>query len=62
MAPFGNLYGLEVYVDRSLTEEAEIVFQAGTSREAVRMRYQDFAALTHPAVEEFHQAPSKLAS
>ena len=60
MPPFGNLYGLEVYVDRSLTEDEEIVFQAGTHREAIRMRYQDFATLVGPAVEELHWSPSKL--
>ena len=62
MPPFGNLYGLEVYVDRSLTEDHEIVFQAGTHREAIRMRYQDFANLVGPTVEEFHQSPSKLSA
>ena len=60
MSPFGNLYGLEVYVDRSLTEDEEIVFQAGTHHEAIRMRYSDFAALVSPTVEEFHQSPSKV--
>ena len=54
MPPFGNLYGLEVYVDRSLTEDEEIVFQAGTHREAVKLRYQDFANLVRPVVAQFH--------
>ncbi len=61
MPPFGNLYGLKVYVDRSLTEHNEIVFQAGTHREAIKMRYQDFAALVAPAVEEFHRPRLGLA-
>lgn len=56
--PFGNLYGLEVYVDRVLTEDEEIVFQAGTHHEAVQLRYQDFANLVHPQVAEFHAAAS----
>ncbi len=60
MPPFGNLYGLDVYVDRSLTEDEEIVFQAGTHQEAIRMRYQDFAALVGPTVEEFHQPLAKV--
>jgi len=60
MPPFGNLYGLEVYVDRSLTTDEEIVFQAGTYKEAVKLRYQDFAKLVHPTVAEFHQSPTKL--
>ena len=58
MPPFGNLYGLPVYVDQSLTEDEEITFQAGTHSEAIRMRYWDFAALVFPVVTEFHRLPS----
>jgi len=54
MPPFGNLYGLQVYVDQSLTEDEEIVLQAGTHTEAVKLRYQDFARLARPVVAEFH--------
>lgn len=60
MPPFGILYGLSVYVDRSLTEDEEITFQAGTHSEAIRMRYMDFAALVFPTVAEFHRAPSEV--
>ena len=60
MPPFGNLYGLDVYVDQSLTEDEEIVFQAGTHSEAIRMRYWDFASLAFPVVEEFHRSPSEV--
>lgn len=60
MPPFGNLYGLDVYVDQSLTQDENIVFQAGTHVDAVKVRYQDFARLVQPKVAEFHQAPSKL--
>lgn len=60
MPPFGNLYGLPVYVDQSLTEDEEIVFQAGTHSEAIRMRYWDFAALVFPVVTEFHRSPSEV--
>ncbi len=62
MLPCGNRYGLEDYVDRSLTENDEIVFQAGTRREAIRMRYQNGANRVGPTVEEFHQSPSKLSA
>lgn len=54
MPPFGNLYGLEVYVDQSLTQDEEIVFQAGTHVEAVKLRYQGFADLVRPTVVGFH--------
>jgi Ala-tRNA(Pro) deacylase len=60
MPPFGNLYGLPVYVDQSLTEDEEIVFQAGTHSDAIRMRYWDFASLTFPVVEDFHRSPSEV--
>lgn len=60
MPPFGILYGLPVFVDHSLTEDDEIVFQAGTHSEAIRMRYWDFAALVFPVVEEFHRSSSAV--
>jgi Ala-tRNA(Pro) deacylase len=60
MPPFGNLYGLDVYVDQSLMEDEEIVFQAGTHSEAIRMRYWDFAGLVFPVVAEFHRSPSEV--
>jgi Ala-tRNA(Pro) deacylase len=49
-----------VYVDQSLTEDEEIVFQAGTHSDAIRMRYMDFAVLVFPVVEEFHRSPSEV--
>jgi Ala-tRNA(Pro) deacylase len=48
MPPFGNLYGLEVYVEPHLAEDAEIAFNAGNHTEVVRMAYQDFERLAHP--------------
>lgn len=60
MPPFGVLYGLPVYVDHSLSEDEEIVFEAGTHSEAIRMRYADFAALVFPVVADFHCSPSEV--
>ena len=53
MPPFGSLYNLPVYVDESLAADEEIVFNAGTHRDAVRMRYADFARLAKPIVCSF---------
>ncbi len=50
MPPFGNLYNLPVWVDRALTEDEEIVFNAGTHTQTVRMKYADFARLVQPKV------------
>ena len=50
MPPFGNLYGLEVYVAETLTKDEEIVFNAGSHTELVRLAYKDFEALVKPKV------------
>jgi Ala-tRNA(Pro) deacylase len=50
MPPFGNLFGLPVYVARPLTADEEIVFNDGTFATAIRMRYQDFDRLVQPKV------------
>lgn len=53
MPPFGNLYGLPVYVDKTLTDDKEIVFEAGSHEEAIKMAYGDFERLVHPTVLSF---------
>jgi Ala-tRNA(Pro) deacylase len=53
MPPFGPLYKQPVLVDRRLTEDSEIYFNAGSHREAIRMRYRDFEELVKPTVAEF---------
>jgi len=53
MPPFGNLYGVEVYVDEELPNHPQIAFQAGNHHELVTMTYADFARLVQPKVAEF---------
>lgn len=53
MPPFGNLYGLPVFVEQSLTKDKEIAFNAGTHNELIRMSYDDFARLVQPKVIGF---------
>ena len=53
MPPFGNLYGVPVYVEASLAKDDEIVFNAGTHQETVRIKYADFERLARPRVFEF---------
>ena len=48
MPPFGNLYGMDVYVDEILSKNREIVFNAGSHTEVIRMAYADFERLIHP--------------
>jgi len=53
MPPFGNLYGMPVYVSRSLAENDEIAFNACSHRELLKMAYKDFVKLVDPKVITF---------
>ncbi|MEW6215634.1 MAG: YbaK/EbsC family protein [Nitrospirota bacterium] len=53
MPPFGNLYKMETHVDRVITENKEIVFQAGDHLEAIKMKYSDYVELVRPVVADF---------
>jgi Ala-tRNA(Pro) deacylase len=57
MPPFGPLYGQQVFVDAALAAEPEIVFNAGTHTEAIRMRWADLAASVRPIVGRFAEPP-----
>jgi Ala-tRNA(Pro) deacylase len=50
MPPFGNLFGLKVFVDPALEKDEDIYFNAGNHVQTVRLRYKDFAALVNPRV------------
>ena len=50
MPPFGNLYGMEVYVATRLGEDEEIAFNAGSHTELIRLPYRDFERLVAPKV------------
>lgn len=52
MPPFGNLYGMEVFVEPHLAADEQIAFNAGTHTELIRMSYKDFERLTHPKLVE----------
>jgi Ala-tRNA(Pro) deacylase len=51
--PFGNLFHLDTLVDESLTEDEEIVFNAGSHWQTIKMRYDDYARLVDPKVAKF---------
>ena len=48
MPPFGNLYGMEVYVAESLADDEEIAFNACYHTELIKMKYKDFENLVKP--------------
>ena len=53
MPPFGNLYGVPMYVDKSLSQEEYIVFEAGTHTDAIKLSYRDYEKIAKPRVEDF---------
>jgi Ala-tRNA(Pro) deacylase len=53
MPPFGPIYGQSVYVDAALAMEPQIVFNAGTHRDAIAMRWNDFMKMVNPVVGRF---------
>ncbi len=56
--PFGNLYGVPVYVDQSLTGDEHIVFNDGSHRETMRVAYKDYERLVNPKVATFAVQPA----
>lgn len=55
MPPFGNLYGVPVYMDSSMAnqDKGTIVFNAGTHRDVVHMRLRDYELLVKPVIVTF---------
>ena len=59
MPPFGNIYGMEVYVADSLAEDEEIAFNACSHTELIKMKFSDFEKLVKPKRFKF-SVPSKV--
>jgi Ala-tRNA(Pro) deacylase len=48
MPPFGNLYGMPVLAAEVLLEDQQIVFNAGSHTESVKMELNEFVRLVKP--------------
>lgn len=57
MPPFGNLYGMEVFVEEALAADEEIAFNAGSHTELVKTAYKDFERLVHPKIARISGTP-----
>jgi len=53
MPPFGNLYGIEVFADESLRKDKEIVFNACSHRELIRLAWPEYERLAQPRIVQF---------
>ncbi len=53
MPPFGHLYDVPVYIDRGLSDQPRLVFNACSHRETVAMAAADYQRLAKPKTIEF---------
>jgi Ala-tRNA(Pro) deacylase len=57
MPPFGPLFGQRVFIDSALACDADVVFNAGTHADAIRMRYEALVAVSGGTIGAFSRAP-----
>jgi len=51
--PFGNLFGLKIYFDKSVLENDVVAFNAGQHTKSIKMKAKDLAKIVNPIVGEF---------
>jgi len=62
MPPFGNLFGIPVYLDPALEKFESIYFNAGNHLQTVRIRYKDLKSLVKPEIANLTEARRKKAA
>ncbi|MEM2215873.1 MAG: YbaK/EbsC family protein [Nitrososphaerota archaeon] len=51
--PFGNLYNLQTYLDRSVLENTWVNFNAGLHTVSIHMKTEDLVRLVKPVIADF---------
>lgn len=51
--PFGNLFNIPLYVDKSILKNEEIAFNAGMLTRSIIMKSEDYINCVKPIVEDF---------
>jgi Ala-tRNA(Pro) deacylase len=51
--PFGTLFRIPLYCDRTLAQQSEIEFHAGTAADTIRMQFTEFVQIEAPAMADF---------
>lgn len=59
MPPFGNLYNMPVYMSSALKDRNEIIFNACTHTEVIKISYADFERLVQPKTAEISGLPTE---
>jgi Ala-tRNA(Pro) deacylase len=55
--PFGNLYKLETYMDKSILENEIVEFNIGLHTHSIRMKMEDLVKLVNPVIDDFSVKP-----
>ncbi len=53
MPPFGCLYKMQTYLERSLADQPYIVFQAGSHSDAIKLATADYLRIAAPKIAHF---------
>lgn len=61
LPPFGNLFGLPVYLDPAVAEHDELYFSAGNHAQTVRIRYRDYERLVRPRMVRLTEDKKEVA-
>lgn len=56
MPPFGNLYQMPTYVDRSLVRQSTLVIPAATHRDSLKLAMADYLRVAEPVIADFSLA------
>lgn len=57
MPPFGQLYRMSAFMDSSLADEPELLFEGGTHREEIRMPMGEYLRVEAPAIASVAASP-----
>jgi Ala-tRNA(Pro) deacylase len=55
MPPFGSLFDMPVFCDKSLARQFEIEFNGGAHTESIRMKFSEFDLLENPTILDFSE-------
>jgi Ala-tRNA(Pro) deacylase len=55
--PFGNLFGVDTYLDASLADASHITFNAGTHTDVIVMHFNDYCDLARPRIAHLSVDP-----
>lgn len=59
MPAMGNLYGLNVIMDKDMMDDTNIAFNACNHQEIIKMKFSDYKKMVHPRFTNIHRSPDQ---